>query len=225
MNRHLCNAILAICALLCVQPSAQGESIHGIVTFEKVSSFLGSTVDEIHIRPLVGRHLTRQKGLPIETTLIIRESLSTLQAGDFVVLSGQYVDSDKNGSMDFIFVNGIESVGLKRLIRAWKSDRWDIMKFESFDKIILYRPTTTMPRLGRRPTDTLRLKKLKELNYTLAPETGSDFSILMVERADMNASSNPVFAGRLSVEKENLKIELFDTKSGQTAEVYSLSPL
>jgi hypothetical protein len=212
-------------------PKSLAESIHGIVSFEKIPSHLGQAVEEIRVRPLTGNRfsstVSHAKGLPIETSLMIRESLATLQAGDFVVLSGQYHDHDRNGTVDSIFVNGIESVGLKRLIRAWKSKKWDVMQFENFSRMILYRPESTAG-----AAVPLRFQKLKELNYTLAPDQGSDYSILMVETppslptsAVPSRPAHPVFAGKLTVEKDSLRIELFDTKSGLTAEVYSLSPL
>lgn len=226
-------SIVGLVAVVGFSSSSFAESIHGIVSFEKISSHLGSNVEEIRVRPLVGSHFSAPvsssvNGFPIETSLLIRESLATLQAGDFVVLSGQYLDHDQNGSIDSIYVNGIESVGLKRLIRTWKSEKWDIMKFENFNRMILYRPNS--PAGLATP---LRFQKLKELNYTLAPEQGSGYSILMVETPSAAATpsalparpAHPVFAGRLSVEKDRLKLELFDTKSGLTAEVYSLSPL
>jgi hypothetical protein len=212
--------VVAFIAL--VSPTSLAESIHGIVSFEKVPSHLGTSIEEIRVSPVTGSRLAAtvssafKKGFPIETSILIRETLGSLQAGDFVVLSGQYFDQDQNGSIDSILVNGIESVGLKRLIRTWKSDKWAVMKFENFNRMILYRPD-----LG-----SSRLKKLKELNYTLAPDQGSDYSILMVEaRSTPARPSKPVFAGKLTVEKDRLQLELFDTKSGLTAEVYSLSPL
>lgn len=206
------------------------ESIHGVVSFESVATHLGSYVEEVRVRPVIGRHLPSPaaptKGFPIETSLMIRESLGSLQEGDFVVLSGQYLDQDQDGSIDSIYVNGIESVGLKRLIRAWKSDKWDIMKFENFNRMVLYRPN---PTIGATP---LRFQKLKEMNYTLAPEQGSGYTILMVEAPPATSlaaqpvrPTHSVFAGKLTVEEHILRIELFDTKSGLTAEVYSLSPL
>lgn len=224
-------SIVGFVAVVGSSSSSFAESIHGIVSFEKISSHLGSNVEEIRVRPVVGSHfsatVTGAKDFPIETSLLIRESLATLQAGDFVVLSGQYLDHDQNGSIDSIYVNGIESVGLKRLIRTWKSEKWDIMKFENFNRMVLYRPNS--PAGLATP---LRFQKLKELNYTLAPEQGSGYSILMVETPSVTPPSalplrpaHPVFAGKLTVEKDRLKLELFDTKSGLTAEVYSLSPL
>lgn len=197
-------------------------SIHGIVSFEKVPSHLGTSIEEIRVSPVTGGRLAAtgslafKKGFPVETSILIRESLGSLQAGDFVVLSGQYLDQDQNGSIDSIRVNGIESVGLKRLIRTWKSDKWAVLRFENFNRLILYRPD-----MGGS-----RLQKLKELNYTLAPDQGSDYSILMVETNTTSARpGKPVFAGKLTVEKDRLTLELFDTKSGLTSEVYSLSPL
>ncbi len=222
LNRFFKISLLCAFAFVgLVSRASLAESIHGIVSFEKVPSHLGASVDEIRVSPLTGSRLVEtglaaKKGFPVETSILIRESLGSLQAGDFVVLSGQYLDRDQNGSIDSIFVNGIESVGLKRLIRTWKSNKWDVMKFENFSRMILYRPDPSRS----------RFQKLKEMNYTLAPSQGSEYSILMVE-ATLNPSRpiQPVFAGKLSVEKDLLKIELFDTKSGLTAEAYSLSPL
>ena len=224
-------SIVGVVAFVGCSSMSYAESIHGIVSFEKISSHLGSNVEEIRVRPVVGSHFSAPvsgpKGFPIETSLLIRESLAALQAGDFVVLSGQYLDHDQNGSIDSIYVNGIESVGLKRLIRTWKSEKWDIMKFENFNRMVLYRPNT--PTGAATP---LRFQKLKELNYTLAPEAGSGYSILMVETPSAVTPAalparpaHPVFAGKLTIEKDRLQLELFDTKSGLTAEVYSLSPL
>ncbi len=224
---HFTLGLLLSFALL-VGSAASAESIHGIVSIQKITSHLGSQLEEIRIRPVVGRHLSATKPLPVETSFLIRQSLGTLQPGDFVVLSGQYLDHDTNGSVDSIYVTGIESVGLRRLIRTWKSQNRFILKFENFNRLVLYR----QERETVNSEKPLRLQKLKELNYTLAPDNGTGYSILMVELVKPGNTvlaqprpSNPVFAGKVSIENENLQLEIFDPQSGMTAEVYSLSPL
>jgi hypothetical protein len=181
-------------------------------------------ISEIRIRPLEMGGLSNHV-FPLQTSIAIRSALSTLQPGDYVVLTGRYVDQDFDGKNDLLAVSGIESVGLKRILGDWRNESWDVFRFHDYNRLGLYRRDA-----GTRPAPTLKLRKLKELNYTLAPEAQGSFSVLMVEAINpsivANSKVKPVFAGRIQITSpENLLLEVFDPKSGSPVERHNLKPV
>lgn len=180
---------------------------------------------------------------PIRASIAVRSTLLDLKTDDFVVVSGTMADSDRDGRTDEIQVDAIESVGLKSVLGAWRSEKWEIVRFEDFSRISLYRPKfragskealSVAMQLENRPINPmaslkrLGFSKLKELNYTLAPEHGSSYSIFLAEK-QTGAGPAPVFVGRLDLKvqdgKRKLILEIFDPKTGAASEVLSLSPV
>ncbi len=193
------------------------DSIRGFISIQSAQVFLLPVQN--------GAHLA-SRAVPISTTIGIRTSLLDLKTGDFVVVSGRLHDNDQNGEPDEVTVHAIESVGLNELIGTWRSPNWEVVRFEDFTSMSLYRPRYMTgktplhnPRRGR-----MSFSKLKDLNYTLAPEQGSNYSIFLVEKMSL-AGPAPIYVGRLSVQKRLLKLEIFDSKTGQPGEVLSLSPV
>lgn len=208
---------------------ALADSIRGFVQIQNSQVFFQPVID--------GKPLT-EKALPIATTIGIRTSLLDLRSGDYVVVSGRLIDTDRDGITDEVSVQAIESVGLNSLIGTWRSAKWEVVRFEDFSRMSLYRPrfrlSATPSSTGLNPVTSaslnpsrMSLSKLKDLNYSLAPEQGSIYSIFLVEKKITGPA--PVYVGRLHVkesEKEKrLTLEIFDPKTGESAEVLSLSPV
>lgn len=213
--------------------AAQTRSIHGLIEFGNLPSPLAPTlsltapynwVSEIRVRPLTAGGLSEQT-YPLHTSIAIRSALSNLSRGDYVVLTAQYMDSDFDGRMDTLAVSGIESVGLQKLLGTWRNTSWDIFRFQDYNRLELYRPATERSR-----AETLHLRKLKVLNYTLAPEARGSFSVLMVETVNSSLATNgrtkPVFAGRIELRSAtDVQLDVFDPASGKTIESHSLTQL
>lgn len=166
-----------------------------------------------------------KQSYPLHTSIAIRSALSGLAAGDYVVLTGQFIDSDLDGNNDVLAVSGIESVGIKKLLGNWRTTNWDIFHFQNYTRLELYRPSPAASR-----STTLRLQKLKVLNYTLAPEANGSFSVLMVEATDTSLremrTTNPVFAGRIELTSKNgIRLDVFDPTSGKTIESHELTQI
>ena len=165
--------------------------------------------------------LTNPKPLSISTSLAIRSSLLDLKSGDFVVVSGEFVDKNLDGIDDEIRVDAIESVGLTQLIGSWRNSNWDVVRFEDFNSLSLYRPKS---RSGALPGAHADLAKLKDLSYTLAPEKGASYSIFLAEKNSLSVPA-PVYVGHLDVKADSLQLEIFDPKTGHSSEVLFLSPV
>ncbi|CAN5528744.1 hypothetical protein BH10BDE1_BH10BDE1_15330 [soil metagenome] len=183
------------------------------------------------------RALSRE--LPVTAAISVRTALLDLKTDDFVVVSGSLIDIDHDDRPDEVQVEGIESVGLRSVLGTWRSDKWEVVRFEDFTRMSLYRPKagsglasalginfhlemsllnplTSLKRLG--------FSKLKDLNYTLAPERGSAYSIFLVEKKPGGGPA-PVYVGRLEVQDRALKLEIYNPKTGESSEVLSLLPV
>lgn len=212
--------------------SAEGRSIHGIVEEGGLPSPISSPfaltsaghwISEIRIRPIEMGGLAPQS-YPLQTSIAIRSALSNLSPGDYVVLTGQFLDQDFDGQGDLLAVSGIESVGLKKLLGDWRNKAWDIFRFHDYNRLGLYRPAS-----APRPSSTLQFRKLKEMNYTLAPEAQGSFSLLMVETLNSSALADsrakPVFVGRLQITNlGGVLLDVFDPNSGKPVESHALTP-
>lgn len=212
--------------------SAEASSIHGIVEEGGLPSPISSPfaltnaghwISEIRIRPIEMGGLSSQT-YPLQTSLAIRSALSNLSPGDHVVLTGQFLDQDFDGLGDILAVSGIESVGLKKLLGDWRNKAWDIFRFHDYNRLGLYRRASAPV-----PSSALQFRKLKELNYTLAPEPQGSFSLLMVEALESSAladsKAKPVFVGRLQITNlGGVLLDVFDPNSGKPVESHKLTP-
>lgn len=218
---------------LFVTAAAEARSIHGLIEYGNTPSPLSVSlsltaphnwVSEVRIRPLEAGGLANAS-YPLHTSIAIRSALSSLSNGDYVVITGQYLDMDYDGRMDTLAVSGIESVGLQKLLGTWRNAAWDIFRFQDYNRLELYRPSANAARSA-----TLHLRKLKVLNYTLAPEARGSFSLLMVETINSSLTANgkaqPVFAGRIELTSPSaVQLDVFDPTTGKTVESHSLTQL
>lgn len=205
---------LASISLIASGAPAQAESIRALVV---------KTASETRLNPLVKGQPLSRRGLPIETTFALREALNALNSGDFVIVSGTLLDLNRNRKPDHVRVQGIESVGLQRLLGVWRTANWDVFNFESFEKLTLYK----YHRVGRAAHE-MRLSHLKDMSYSLSPDRGSVYSIFMVEAPHPQLGrGGQVFLGSLELQSQAgtpvLQLSLIDSKTGRVSEILSLS--
>lgn len=200
-------------SLLALSPPIEAASIRGFISIQSSRVFLRPVIEGVR-RPA--------PPLSIATSIGIRSSLLDLKTGDYVVVSGQFRDSNLDGRIDEVFVQAIESVGLKDLIGTWQSENSEFVRFEDFTRMSFYRPrgTSELAIRGRH----LNLAKTKDLNYTLAPEQGSSYSIFLFEKASGGRPA-PVYVGRLDVKRNALRLEIYHPQTGGSWEVLSLLPV
>ncbi len=194
---------------------ASADSIRGFILIESM---------QVYLLPLPKQ--TEAKRLSVSTSFQLRSTLLDLKTGDYVVLDGKLSDSDLDGRTDEVVVDGIESVGLSDLIGTWRSPKWQVVHFENFNSMTLYRPTFSSSSKSHGYID---LAKFKDLSYSLAPEMGSSYSIFLVEKQATLGTRGAVYVGRLQLQSEAtrtaLTLEIFDPKTGKSNEVISLSPV
>ncbi len=194
--------------------TAAADSIRGFILIESM---------QVYLLPLPKQ--TDAKRLSVSTSFQLRSSLLDLKTGDYVVLDGKLSDSDRDGQTDEVVVDGIESVGLSDLIGTWRSPKWQVVHFENFNSLTLYRPKFPAP---ARQSGFVDLTKFKDLSYSLAPELGTSYSIFLVEKHAASGTRGAVYVGRLKLQNEavtTLTLEIFDPKTGKSNEVISLSPV
>ncbi|MCB0385884.1 MAG: hypothetical protein KDD43_10870 [Bdellovibrionales bacterium] len=133
----------------------------------------------------------------------VMDDLSKLETGDYV--SGKGWIYAVNGTLE---MTTVEFVGLKKLLGIWRTSTWEVFDFKNFSRLDLYEPSTTK---------ALNVIQLRSLRYTVAPDGGSAWSILIVD-------SNSVDVGSLSVSPESIQIDLFDPQTGDVAKTIQLKP-
>lgn len=237
LDNHIRRGLIGCaCALALFGTAAPAQSatksIRGFVSIQGSKIFLLPMTPPA-LRPGAGLALAL-KPLPIETSIANRTALMDLKTGDFVVLSGAYQDTDGDRIIDQVNVAAIESVGLNAVLGTWRNAKWELVRFEDFNRVSLYRPrfvtnAKTGEHDGPSPVTSLQdYAKLKDLNYTLAPERGSAYSIFLVEKTQKKGPA-PVYVGRLRLPQPGvggtLTIEILDPRTGTSSEVLSLSPV
>lgn len=189
---------------------AQVASIRGFISLESSGLFL---------LPLPKQ--TSAKRLSITTSFRIRATLSALKTGDYVVVTGTLSDSRRDGKIDEVNVDAIESVGLSDLIGTWRSPKLQFVRFENYNTVSLFRPQTLKTTSNR-----MSLAKFRDLNYSLAPDIGSSYSIFLADKRSTPKNRGSVYVGRIQLQNsEALTLEIFNPKTGEPAEVLTLSPV
>ncbi|MCB0365573.1 MAG: hypothetical protein H6624_04070 [Bdellovibrionaceae bacterium] len=133
----------------------------------------------------------------------VMDDLRSLETGDY--LSGKGWVYGINGTVE---MTTVEFVGLKKLLGIWRTPSWEVFDFKNFSRLDLYEPTNSK---------TLNVVQLRSLRYTVAPDGGHAWSILIVD-------SNSVDVGSLSVSQEAIRIDLFDPQTGDVAKTIQLKP-
>ena len=134
----------------------------------------------------------------------VMTDLQKLEDGDY--LSGTGWIHENSSAVE---VTAVEFVGLSKMLGLWHTSDWRVFDFKNFSQLDLYLPTKSK---------ALNALHLRSLRYTVAPDGGTDWSILIVD-------SNSVDVGNLFVRKDSMRIEVFDPKTGNVATTIDLSPL
>ncbi len=130
--------------------------------------------------------------------------LQKLEAGDY--LSGEGVVYDGRATIE---VTAVKFVGLRKMLGIWRTTDWKVFNFKNFSRLDLYLPDSS---ISSQPV------YLRSLRYTVAPDNGDTWSILIVD-------SRSVDVGSLSVDKDSMRIRVFDPKTGNIAQTIHLSPV
>lgn len=242
--RAIQTAALSVGFILIGAGQTASANVPSFPVASSIQTLVSIQDSKVHLQPIgfqppAGQVPQMIGALPVETSIAIRTALMDMKSGDLVVVAGLLQDLDGDAQYDQIAVQAIESVGLKAVLGTWRSDGWDVIRFEDFNRVSLYRP-----RFGLNRFLTAKLRgefardfdgdelsnfaKLKDLNYTLAPEQGSSYSIFLVERRARRKQSS-VYVGRLKLEivdsKSRMTIQIFNPDTGNAIESMSLSPI
>jgi opacity protein-like surface antigen len=135
----------------------------------------------------------------------VDKELHHLKEGDFLVARGDLDEMEETASID-----SIESVGLQELIGPWQSGGSKIYEFEDFSRLNLYK--------AQRDPQGVVLSRLKQMNYTVAPESGGRYSIFM-------SDNDSVEIGFLDFDYDGVELTMIDPKTGRVSENIKLSPI
>ena len=232
-SRLVVSLVLAVVSVIVGVDVGRAESIRGSILIRESQVFIvplpkDSTNGDSNV--LTHRWYRPLKALTVSASFRLRAMLLDLTSGDFVVVSGSLTDIDGDQVPDDVTVDAIESVGLRELLGSWRDDKWQVLRFEDFHRMSLYRPSFITSRLSQfnLKSRDRRLAKFKDLRYTLAPENNGSFSIFLAENNRVQGQSG-VWVGRLLVERtattRTLHIEIFAPKTGVSSEILSLSPI
>ncbi|MBK7842686.1 MAG: hypothetical protein IPJ71_03165 [Bdellovibrionales bacterium] len=140
----------------------------------------------------------------------IANDMQKLRTGDYISGKGEY-----DAILQEVSLVTLEFVGLQKLLGRWENHKSDIFDFKNFSQLDLYLATPTGSSLAVQPSRRLR--------YTIAPDSGSGWSILMVDSLAENASHS-IEVESLSIIREKLRIDIFDAKTGQIKRTIHLLP-
>lgn len=184
-------ALLGLTLLISFEASAQ--SVRGFIrATTDEGTFLDVTADQAPFLLVANRPA-------LET------DLKNLKVGDYLVARGTLDVMSGEAHID-----SIETVGLRELIGPWQSGASRIYEFEDFSRLNLYK--------ALRDPQGVVLAKLKEMNYSVAPESKGRYSIFM-------SDNRSVQVGLLEFEARGIKLSVIDPKTGRVSENISLSPL
>lgn len=136
----------------------------------------------------------------------IMNYIRRLKDGDQVIVQGT-LNSDGRE----IKIESVDRVGLQELLGAWRSSRWEIFEFRDFNNLDLFLPTAGQ-------TNEPSLVRTHSLKYVITPEQNSRYSIFL-------SDDTSVLMGFLEVQKNSLNLTITNSKTGQTSEKISLSPI
>jgi hypothetical protein len=155
------------------------------------------------------RHLDRKVKISSKDSGI-ENDMRKLRMGDYISGKGEF-----DASLQVVSLVTIEFVGLHKLLGRWENHESDIFDFKNFSQLDLYLAAHSGLSLATQPSRRLR--------YTLAPDSGSGWSILMVDSFAENASHS-IEVGNLSLYRGKLQIDIFDAKTGQIKRTIHLLP-
>jgi hypothetical protein len=140
----------------------------------------------------------------------IANDIQKLRTGDYISGKGEY-----DASLQTVSLVTLEFVGLQKLLGRWENHESDIFDFKNFSRLDLYLAAPS-------EDPSLAIQPSRRLRYIVVPDSGSGWSILMVDSIAGNAHSIEV--GNLSLYRGKLQIDIFDAKTGQIKRTIHLSP-
>ena len=129
---------------------------------------------------------------------LLRELFHYLESDDYFDGFGRVDTTSKN-----IYLGGVDSIGLDRLIGVWKSDSNDTYSFTNFSSLELsYNP------------DSLSVPPPKKFRYRITPNNNGQWSILFI--------GDDIHIGTLIVDHQTSTLQLYDQETGQLLKVIRL---
>lgn len=156
------------------------------------------------------RHLRQRIKISSRDAGIIKD-IQKLRTGDYISGKGEY-----DASLQVVSLVTLEFVGLQKLLGRWENHESDIFDFKNFSQLDLYLAAPT-------EDPSLAIQPSRRLRYTVVPDPGSGWSILMVDSFAGNASHS-IEVGNLSLYRGKLQIDIFDAKTGQIKRTIHLLP-
>lgn len=120
----------------------------------------------------------------------LQQDLNEMETGDFL----QAKIDPAFSKPKYFFLSEIHFVGLKRLLGLWVTDDGSVVNIANFSDWIVY-PNRPGPKVAA----------MEKFNYTLAPDSGPGWSILLVHNQDATT-------GRLSFHGREVFVEVWDGK-------------
>lgn len=134
----------------------------------------------------------------------VSKDISRLTSGDFLQGQGHI-----NEATEELYLTSVHFVGLRQMLGTWRTEMWQLFEFSDFSRLKLYIPIVS---------DKDILFPVKEITYSVAPDSKSGWSILMSDR-------DSVDIGKLEISKTTLRIILLDEISGKPTQTIELEPL
>lgn len=148
-----------------------------------------------------------KRTLVIESKTSLLLLLRRLKTGDQLVVQGDVSTDQKSVS-----VTSIDRIGLRELLGAWRSSRWQVFEFKDFSKLDLY-----VPKMNE-DHGSVSLSKTNSLQYVIAPDSEDRFSIFMTDNRNVRM-------GFLELRPNQVNLSFTDSQTGEVTENLSLSPL
>lgn len=132
----------------------------------------------------------------------IHNDLQKLTPGDYVIANGNFSKDDSTKSQ--FFVRNLDSVGLKKILGLWQSEKGILYNFLDFNKLsILFSP------------NSYEFK----YHYNISPGTGPHWTIFITSKAGI--------IGRLTFETESnkLNIHFYNSQDASIESNLTLTPV
>ena len=122
-----------------------------------------------------------------------------------------------------IYVREIYSVGLRRLLGAWRTHDWKIFHFEDFSHLDVYSSPpghgSVFPfNLILQKRRSRKKRKVEKVEYVIAPGAKNNWSIFII-------NDDGVQVGNLDFQKNKISLRLIDEKTGEYQEEFKLRPM
>ncbi len=192
-------AFVTACILVASIPSA-AEAVNG-----SIQGIISVRGDQVYLRVRQFREPLPVHGM----TPNLAVDLQKMRDGDFLTGHGQILTSRK-----MVALESIDTVGLKQILGIWRTVHWDVFEFRDFSRVVLYAPNPG----NRADRITPRLAPTRQMNYTLAPSSGDNWSIFMADK-------DGIQLGELQFGARSMNMTLYDSATGRVNQKFELAPI